>query len=100
MVSEVGWLVFICSLPHSSISKPQTNGPAGSAALTNSISHPVCQLEENDNKQVAAFLYCMGEDTEDILAFTIISNEDRKKYDTNLKQAKRPLISGIEEWYV
>jgi hypothetical protein len=42
--------------------------------------------EESDNKQVSTLLYCMGEDAEEILASTNISDEDRKKFDKVLKQ--------------
>ena len=35
---------------------------------------------EGEERQVCAFLYCMGEGAEDTLALTGISSEDRKKY--------------------
>ena len=36
---------------------------------------------EDDLKQVSALLYCMGEDAEDMLSSTNVSEDDRMKYD-------------------
>ena len=46
-------------------------------------------LAEDDDRQVSTLLYCMGEDAEDTLAFTNISNADRKKYDMVIGQFDR-----------
>ena len=36
---------------------------------------------EGETRQVSTLLYCMGEEAEDVLTSTGISDEDRKKYD-------------------
>ena len=41
---------------------------------------------ESDDRQVSTLLYCMGENAEDILASTNISDDDRKKYASVVRQ--------------
>ena len=44
-------------------------------------------LSEGENeRQVSTLLYCMGEDAEDVLASTSISDEERKSYETVLRK--------------
>lgn len=37
--------------------------------------------EEGEERQVSTLLYCLGEEAEDVLTSTNITNDDRKKYD-------------------
>ena len=84
----MGWLTFVCSLPHRSTSTPDewprwkrrfeqfrlASGPAS----------------ESDDRQVSTLLYCMGEEAEDILASTNIAEADRRrKYSAVIKHAVR-----------
>jgi hypothetical protein len=41
---------------------------------------------EDEDRQVSTLLYCMGQDAEEILTSTNISNNDRKKYETVVAQ--------------
>ena len=38
--------------------------------------------EEEEPRQVSTLLYCLGEDADDVLTSTSISDDDRKKYDS------------------
>ena len=42
--------------------------------------------EDGEEKQVSTLMYCMGEDAEDTLASTNISEEDRKQYETVIRK--------------
>ena len=59
------------------------NGPGGSAASNSSASGLSAEV---DDRQVSMLLYCMGEDAEDTLASTNISDADWKKYDAVIGQ--------------
>ena len=38
-------------------------------------------MDKNEQRQVSTLLYCLGEDAEEVLDTTRISEEDRKKYE-------------------
>ena len=42
--------------------------------------------KESEEHQISTLLYCLGEDSEDVLDLTKISAEDRKKYEKVLSQ--------------
>ena len=78
MVSEVGWLAYVCSpLPHS-ISGLLTNGLTGNGDLK--LRHASGLTAEDDSRQISTLLYCMGDNAEDTLASTNISRADRSRY--------------------
>ena len=56
--------------------------------------------KEAEERQVSAFLYCLGEDAEDVLVSTNISSDDKKvygrviaKFDTFFKVRKKPYLN-------
>ena len=81
MVSEVGWLVSVCS-PHCRLTS------RGSAALNSSASHQVCQPKTATDRS-ARCCTAWEKKAEDALTSTKISAADRKKYDTVIGQFDR-----------
>ena len=46
---------------------------------------------ESEERQISTLLYCLGEEAEDILTSTNISNDDRKKFNK--------VVDKIDEYF-
>ena len=81
MVSEVGWLVFVCSRPLRSVSKSPDTWQKWKRRFEQ-YRQAFGLAKESDEKEISTLLYCMGEDAKDTLSSTDISSDDCKKFDT------------------